>query len=415
VSARRLARVALAIACAATCLAAAGPAGAATVTPNIFSDEFDAVPDSTCSLREAIESTNDNADFGGCTHTGNYASDDTVLLLAGTYQLSRPTTGPGNDEGDLEVFSGDVLTIEPPAGSGATIDGGDHDRVFGNSGWLTLARVTIQNGSTAGGGGGIANHDGGQLSVRDSAIVGNETGMSGSGGGLVASGSVSTELTNVTISGNRAGYIGGGVAAFGPSVTLNNVTVTGNSAFGGGGIAAEVDGAISLRNSVVAGNTALGGEGNGNDCRKLLSEGEIESLGFNLIGTTTSCVGVFTPGAGDLTGVGGQLGPLAFNGGATQTHALLTGSPAIDAGNPAAVGSGGNSCAVTDQRGLTRPQGARCDIGAFELVPAAPPAAPAPAKCAGLKKKARKRCVCKQKKGKKRKKCLKKLKKGRKK
>ena len=49
------------------------------------------------------------------------------------------------------------------------------------------------------------------------------------------------------------------------------------------------------------------------------------------------------------------------------THALQSGSPAIDAGNPATPGSGGNACEPTDQRGVARPQGAACDIGAFEL------------------------------------------------
>ena len=62
-----------------------------------------------------------------------------------------------------------------------------------------------------------------------------------------------------------------------------------------------------------------------------------------------------------------MLGPLQDNGGPTFTHALLAGSPAIDARNPAAPGSGGNACEATDQRGVARPQGAACDIGAFEL------------------------------------------------
>ncbi len=62
-----------------------------------------------------------------------------------------------------------------------------------------------------------------------------------------------------------------------------------------------------------------------------------------------------------------RLGSLANNGGPTQTHALLAGSDAIDAGNPATPGSGGDACLATDQRGVARPQGATCDIGAFEL------------------------------------------------
>src|SRR5262249_3793692 len=61
-----------------------------------------------------------------------------------------------------------------------------------------------------------------------------------------------------------------------------------------------------------------------------------------------------------------NLGPLQDNGGPTFTHALLPGSAALDAANPAAPGGGDPSCEQTDQRNVTRPQGPRCDIGAFE-------------------------------------------------
>ena len=65
------------------------------------------------------------------------------------------------------------------------------------------------------------------------------------------------------------------------------------------------------------------------------------------------------------------LGPLQNNGGPTDTQALGAGSPAIDAGDPA-------TCSATDQRGVARPQRARCDIGAFEYVPPPPPPQPSP-------------------------------------
>jgi len=91
-------------------------------------------------------------------------------------------------------------------------------------------------------------------------------------------------------------------------------------------------------------------------------------VGYNLIQTTNCKVkGVQT---GNIIGQDPKLGPLAKNGGPTQTMALLPGSPAIDAGNPAKPGSGKGACEVTDQRGT--PRGATgagkavCDIGAFE-------------------------------------------------
>ena len=70
---------------------------------------------------------------------------------------------------------------------------------------------------------------------------------------------------------------------------------------------------------------------------------------------------------GNLIGSDPLLGPLQNNGGATFTHYLLSGSPAIDAGNPDVTGSGGFTCQATDQRGVPRPQGAQCDIGALEV------------------------------------------------
>ena len=77
---------------------------------------------------------------------------------------------------------------------------------------------------------------------------------------------------------------------------------------------------------------------------------------------------------GNITGQDPALGPLADNDGPTPTHALLAGSPAIDHGNAAPPGNGGFSCALIDQRGIVRPQGAVCDIGAYETAaPSGPP------------------------------------------
>jgi Ca2+-binding RTX toxin-like protein len=161
-----------------------------------------------------------------------------------------------------------------------------------------------------------------------------------------------TTLTNVTISGNSAAEEGGGLVAYEP-VSLNNVTITGNTAnsdgdaSGDGGGIVQAGGAITIRNSIVAGNVDGGGEAP--DC-----SGPVASGGHNILGSGAGCSG-FT-GVGDLVGVDPLLGPLADNGGPTPTHALLKGSPAVDAG--------GTDCAPTDQRGLPR----NCDVGAYELV-----------------------------------------------
>ena len=177
----------------------------------------------------------------------------------------------------------------------------------------------------------------------------------GDGGAIYHLGDQLT-ITNSTISNNVA-ETGGGIYLGHGTGTLNNVTITQNVATSavisdlGGGIYAPTG--LSISNTIVAGNAG----GYSPDCW-----GNITSGGHNLIGTNSGCQ--FTSASGDVVGsykspVYANLGPLSDNGGSTQTHALLTGSQAIDAGDPA-------TCSPTDQRGISRPQGAVCDIGAFE-------------------------------------------------
>ena len=156
-------------------------------------------------------------------------------------------------------------------------------------------------------------------------------------------------------------------------MTLTNTTISGNTATADGGGIHIRDSSVGLANTLIAGNTA--------SIRPDCSFGVFTSLGHNLIGDTTGCN--FTPTTGDLVNVDPMIGLLQDNGGATFTHALLAGSPAVDAGNPTAPGTGEAACPQTDQRGVGRPADgdgdniAICDIGAFELVPGAnfPPVA----------------------------------------
>jgi hypothetical protein len=112
---------------------------------------------------------------------------------------------------------------------------------------------------------------------------------------------------------------------------------------------------VTVRNSIIAGNTGSSGA----DC--YTDHYGILSGGYNLIGSTDNCS--VSAAAGDVTGFSYaslHLGPLQDNGGPTPTHALLGGSPAIDAI------PGCNGAPATDQRGVLRPQGTACDTGAFE-------------------------------------------------
>jgi hypothetical protein len=234
-----------------------------------------------------------------------------------------------------------------------------------NSGTLVLNESLVQNNTcactangNADGGGGIGNF--GTLTINNSTITGNSSSFHG--GGLFNYNGTLT-LNNSTVSGNSA-MDGGGLFSF-STVRLNNTTITGNNSMSGGGIKFYNDYignfAFTIKNSLVAGNTSTG---TGLDC-----SGPISSAGYNLIGNNSDCA--FAAITGDLVGTGAnpinaRLNPLQDNGGLTFTHALGTGSPAIDAGNPAAPGSGANACLATDQRGISRPVGAHCDMGAYE-------------------------------------------------
>jgi len=404
------------------------PAYAATIDVNTFADELNS--DGDCSLREAIRASNTNAAVDACPPGGS--TFDTINLQAGTYTLS--VAGQGEDSaatGDLDITTptpsvGNLVTIN---GNGATVDGGAIDRVFdmydaspkastlninnltirngnpgatggggairvGNSDTLSLTNVVVADSSTGLGGGGITNN--GSVSLTDVTIRGNQA--AGVGGGfqnaaaganltannVTISGNVTTgsggagfynessataTMTNVTISGNTATVAtsaGGGIQnRTGATVTLTNATITGNSAGntapgGGGGIRNNGTGTVNVKNTIVAGNSSAQGA----DCN-----GTLASQGHNLVQSAGSCS--ISGGSGDITGQNPLLGALASNGGATQTHALQTGSPAINAGD-------NTGCPSTDQRGVSRAPWAPCDIGAYEYDGAAPTPSPSP-------------------------------------
>src|SRR5262249_8330138 len=141
--------------------------------------------------------------------------------------------------------------------------------------------------------------------------------------------------------------------------TDNHADSDGNGSGNGGGVMGQtlVPGIVA-RNTILAGNFDAGGEAP--ECA-----GSVESLGHNLVQDASGCPLAGAPR--DMMGVSPALGPLVDNGGSTAAHALLPGSPAIDAGDDGIPGTGGTACTPRDQRGIVRPQPARCDIGAFEV------------------------------------------------
>jgi CSLREA domain-containing protein len=362
---------------------------ATTINVNTTTDELSV--DGNCSLREAIQAANTDTAVDACT-AGSGA--DTIVVPAGTYTLSIPgAEEDANLTGDLDITSdltinGASTIIQACDSSGGPCTG--IDRVFhivsieASHSTVTISGVTIRNGSITSGdtanrgdGGGILND--GTLILTNSTVSGS---TAGNGGGILNRPGGTATLTNSTVSGNTAIY-SGGIFNYG-TLTLTNSTVSGNTASdaNAGGIFNR-SGTLTLTNSTVSGNTAsygpsgifnVGGAAtlkntivaNGPSGRNCA--GVITSLGHNLSIDDTCAF----DGAGDLNGTAPMLGPLADNGGSTQTHALLAGSPAIDAG------SGDCPPPATDQRGVSRPQdgdgngSSICDIGAFELEPATP-------------------------------------------
>ncbi len=264
------------------------------------------------------------------------------------------------------------LTMENGSGEGGA-------NLFNSRSTVTITDCTARNG-TAGEGAGIANF-GGVMVVTGSTIVGNVA--STKGGGILnqtltnPAAAATLTVTNSTVSGNTATE-GAGIYNLG-TAHLNNVTVANNQTSPpfdtGGGIFNDVEPCtISVQNSIIAGNS----DPDSPDCFSSFPGG-IVSGGFNLVGNSKGCDWVSATGdqiGTDTAPIDPLLGPLTFNGGETATMALLSGSSAIDRGNPSGCTDNLGALLTIDQRHEPRPVAGNgfgppiCDIGAFELQPA---------------------------------------------
>jgi uncharacterized repeat protein (TIGR01451 family)/CSLREA domain-containing protein len=372
-------------------LACAASASAATYSVNTTADAATAggcvsIPE--CTLREAVAAAN----------AGN---NDTISLPAGRYVLSlgqlaptkdteidgagaRTTILDGNDASRVFDVSSDNLTMRDltiTGGRSLLADGGDlpgdGGGILALGGRLDLVRVgLIGNRSDQNGGGLAAPPENGTVSdihITDSTVATNAVSggaAEGQGGGIYVEGAAT--ITNSTFTGNSVSNpganAGGGIAAIKDTgsaapttVSLLNTTVAGNSVttgtaggFSGGNPAPSTFlSTLDARNTVIAGNTVGGATG---DCG--FSGMNLATTSDHDLSSDASCG--FSDG-GSVQNADPKLGPLANNGGPTDTRALLAGSPAINAGTNA-------GCPAADQRGTARPQADTCDIGAFELV-----------------------------------------------
>ncbi|MFN8434451.1 MAG: ELWxxDGT repeat protein [Anaerolineales bacterium] len=237
-------------------------------------------------------------------------------IIAGTLQYGNNTT---------TLISESIISDNQASLSGGAIE-------FDSGSSMIIDKTTI-SGNTSAAAGGIANISGNLLTITNSTIANNIATQAPGPGGIIGLNSPVT-IKNSTITGNNyaAVYVQG-------NTTISNTTIAGNPGYG----LEVLNFSLSIKNSIIANNNI--------DC-SLLNGATLSISQNNLIETNNGCG---TPAS--ITDP--LLGSLANNGGSTQTIALLPNSPAIDMGN-------NTSCEATDQRGITRPQGSSCDIGAFE-------------------------------------------------
>ena len=221
--------------------------------------------------------------------------------------------------------------------------------------------MVIQGNAASDNGGGV--YSTGQLTLIDSSVTGNYA--DNNGGGIWASDQLS--ILNSTVSGNTANFLGGGIRGFAANVSIENSTIAINSGFSG---IETVDGTLTLSHSIISGSSGRQIEVAGTT--------NVTNHGFNLIGdssqTTNAALNGFSLVPSDITATNDGTHPsalsdildptLAANGGTTLTHALATGSPAIDAGDVAISGP-----PLADQRGrpFRRIVDGNIDIGSFEF------------------------------------------------
>jgi hypothetical protein len=271
--------------------------------------------------------------------------------------------GAGGDGGGITNAGGSLMVIDSTLRSDASGAGGSG----GNGGAANVGTGGLGGSGGAGGAGGGIAADGGTLAVTNATFGSNAAGAGGaggaggaapssggmggaggagasggSGGGVAGSSPSSATLLQVTAAGNDAGA--GGAGGSGGSGGTAGAPGTAGSSGSGGGVFA-LGSAITVQNSLLA----LSGGGN---CGGLILDG-----GHNLSFGGSGCPAGFAGGDPNL-------GALQDNGGPAPTIGLQAGSAAIDQ-----IPASGAGCPATDERGVPRPSGAKCDIGAYEVAP----------------------------------------------
>ena len=328
-------------------------------------------------LRQAIT---DAADGDTITFdTGSMGSGTITLSGGNTLYVNKTITIEGDVDGD-DIAD---VTLSGSGGDSVAMIGVDTA-----SGDLTLNSLNVVNGNK----GAITVNNSAGLTITDSTVSGHSANQ---GAGLYINSGSSVTISGSTFSGNHALDGGGAIFINGGALTLTSSTISGNTSDGyaagiyiggsgtlnvahgtiaynvsevdnsgsqpGGGIYQAGTNTVTLDHTIVAKNTRY--TGGGEEITDL--NGTVASLGYNLIGSADNVTFTGTT-TGNVTGTDASpvdplLTALADNSGPTQTHALPSNSPALNAGDAAYAGS-----ETTDQRGFLRTMDGRIDIGAYE-------------------------------------------------
>ncbi|MEO8290924.1 MAG: CSLREA domain-containing protein [Gaiellaceae bacterium] len=310
-------------------------------------------------VKDGLNFTNSVTGGAGILNSGTLTLTSASLVsnqAAGSNQGLGNGGGLFNESGATAILRGVTVTENQTSWGGGGIFSG---------GTLTLTRSTVSSNSGHDGGGLAAE---GTTTISTTTFSGNATGTTGYGGGISHGGGTFT-LTRSTISGNNS-VSGDGLYNASGTVSLANVTLSGNgvvSASGnGGGIFNSSSGTSNLSNVTLLGNSAGGTNTGGNIWNDGIANVENTILADPVAGSSCRGAGTYNDQGNNLesgsdctVAADGDplLGPLQNNGGPTKTHALGAASDALNAGA---------DCEEVDQRGVPRPQGPACDIGALE-------------------------------------------------
>ncbi len=316
----------------------------------------------TATIADCVLTNNYTGDIGGAIFIDGYSGGAMLTVLNSTIMGNTAGTMDNGGSGAGIYSSADALTIIDSTISnntawigGIDLSGGNGGGINNVNGTLNISNTTISSNLAGVSGGGISGY--GTMTITNSTISGNVAGITqpylGLGGGIYNSGTLT--VTNCTISGNSAngstgkgGGVGGGIYSANGSADIGNSTLSGNRA--------EVHGGSIYGGTFDIGNSILNGGSPEN-----IYDATVTSHGYNVCSDDG---GGLLNGPGDQINTEPLLGPLQDNGGPTFTHELLTGSPAIDAGDPNFTPP-----PYYDQRGpdFWRVRNGRIDVGSFEV------------------------------------------------